>query len=160
MYDRVLAWAEPGEQDVAVDLYCGVGAISFYLATHAARVYGIEESPIAVLDAKTNTRLNGFHNVRFLAGDAGSTLRELANRIDRIDLLTLNPTRKGADSAAREAIVAAAPSRIVYVSCNPESLARDLDWFAQQGYSTNALQPFDLLPQTDHVECVGCLNKR
>jgi 23S rRNA (uracil1939-C5)-methyltransferase len=160
IYDRVLEWAEPGAQDVAVDLYSGVGAISFHLATRAALVYGIEESPIAVLDAKANTRLNGFHNVRFLAGDAGATLRELAGGVDRIDLLTLNPTRKGADAASREAIVAAAPSRIVYVSCNPESLARDLDWFARHGYVVSALQPFDLLPQTDHVECVARLEKR
>lgn len=160
MYDRVLAWSDPSEQDVAVDLYCGVGAISFYLASHAACVYGIEESPIAVLDAKTNTRLNGFHNVRFLAGDAAATLCELAERIEAIDLLTLNPTRKGADLATREAIAAVAPSRIVYVSCNPESLARDLDWFAQRGYVANALQAFDLLPQTDHVECVARLEKR
>lgn len=157
MYDRVLDWAQPSEEDVAVDLYCGVGAISFYLASQAARVYGIEESPIAVLDAKTNTRLNGFHNVRFLAGDAGATLRQLTERIGGISLLTLNPTRKGADAPAREAIVAVAPSRMVYVSCNPDSLARDLDWFARSGYATDALQPFDLLPQTDHVECVARL---
>lgn len=159
MYDRVLAWAGPKEGEVAVDLYCGVGAISFCLASRAARVYGIEESPIAVLDAKTNTRLNGFHNVRFLAGDAGPTLRALADEIGRIDVLTLNPTRKGADSTTREAILAAAPARIVYVSCSPESLGRDLDWFANHGYAIKALQPFDLLPQTDHVECVAGLER-
>jgi 23S rRNA (uracil1939-C5)-methyltransferase len=159
IYDRVLEWADPGEHDVAVDLYGGVGAISFYLATRSACVYGIEESPVAVLDAKANTRLNGFHNVRFLAGDAGPTLRELAERVGQIDVLTLNPPRKGADSATREAIVAVAPSRIVYVSCNPESLARDLDWLAKYGYATNAMQPFDMLPQTDHVECVARLEK-
>lgn len=159
IYERVLAWADPREQDVAVDLYCGVGAISFYVAGRASRVFGIEDSPVAALDAKANTRLNGFDNVRFLAGDAGPTLRRLAGQIGSIDVLTLNPTRKGADAIAREAILAAAPSRIVYVSCDPESLARDLDWLVQRGYRVRALQPFDLLPQTDHVECVASLDR-
>ena len=159
VYDCVLAWAEPRPDDVAVDLYAGVGAISFYLAGHARLVYGIEESPRAVLDAKENIRLNGFHNVRFLAGAAGPALRDLAPRLQRVDLLTLNPPRKGADEQAREAIVACRPRRVVYVSCDPDTLARDLAWFAERGYRPLRLQPFDLLPQTEHVECVALMER-
>lgn len=157
VYERVVEWADPQPDEVAVDLYCGVGAISFYLAGRARLVLGAEESPLAVLSAKENIRLNGFHNVRFFAGSAAEVLGQQRERVERIDLITLNPPRKGADLPTREAIVASSPSRIVYVSCCPETLARDLDWFAGHGYAVAKLQPFDLLPQTEHVECVALL---
>jgi len=157
VYERVLDWAAPTAEDTAVDLYCGVGAISFFLATTAHHVVGIEESPLAVLDAKANVRLNGFHNVRFHAGETGALLPEMAERLGRIDLITLNPPRKGADESTRSAIVRCAPRRVVYVSCDPMTLARDLDWFAARGYRPTRLQPFDMLPQTEHVECVALL---
>jgi 23S rRNA (uracil1939-C5)-methyltransferase len=157
LYDQVLAWAEPSDTDTAVDLYAGVGAISFYLGSRARRVYGIEESEIAVRDAKENIRLNGFHNVRFFAGRTADVLPGLANEIGAIDLVTLNPPRKGADAQTRETIVGCAPRRIVYVSCDAGTLARDLAWFAANGYATERVQPFDLLPQTEHVECVALL---
>jgi 23S rRNA (uracil1939-C5)-methyltransferase len=157
VYERVLAWAAPEAGETAVDLYTGVGAISFWLATRPASVWGVEESPLAVLDAKQNIRLNGFHNVRFLEGEAGTGMCEMTERLGKIDLVTLNPPRKGADDAVREAIVHAAPSRIVYVSCEPVSLARDLEWLAARDYVPVALQPFDMLPQTEHVETVVLL---
>ena len=159
IYERVLEWAAPTASDTAVDLYCGVGAISFHLATRAGHVVGIEASKPAVLDAKTNTRINGFHNVRFHAGEAAEVLPSVAAQLDRIDLITLNPPRKGADEATRRAIVACAPRRIVYVSCDPATLARDLDWFAAHDYATTAVQPYDMLPQTEHVECVARLER-
>lgn len=157
LYERTLQWAAPVADDIIVDLYCGVGALTFYLATAARQVSGIEESPLAVIDAKANTRLNGFHNVRFYAGGVATLLPELARRLPHIDVVTLNPPRKGAEVAAREGIVACAPRRIVYISCDPDTLARDLDWFAAHGYRTTDVQPFDLLPQTEHVECVAAL---
>ena len=157
LYERALEWAAPAADDVAVDLYCGAGALSFYLATAAKQVSGIEESPLAIIDAKANTRLNGFHNVRFYTGGVATLLPELAQHVRRIDVVTLNPPRKGAEIAAREAIIASAPRRIVYISCDPDTLARDLDWFAAHAYRTTAVQPFDLLPQTEHVECVAAL---
>jgi 23S rRNA (uracil1939-C5)-methyltransferase len=160
VYEHVLKWAAPQAAEVAVDLYCGVGAISFCLATGAGSVWGVEESPIAVVDAKRNVRLNGFHNVRFEAGEASAGMRDLSRRLEKIDLVTLNPPRKGADEGTRDAIVQAAPSRIVYVSCDPASLARDLDWFAARNYAPVAIQPFDMLPQTEHVETVALLASR
>jgi 23S rRNA (uracil1939-C5)-methyltransferase len=160
IYEHVLDRADPAPDDVAVDLYAGVGAISFCLATRARIVYGVEESALAVLDAKENIRLNGFHNVRFTSEPAGQGLARLVATVGQVDLVTLNPPRKGADEPTRAAIVSAAPRRIVYVSCNPTTLARDLDWFAAHAYRTTALQPFDLLPQTDHVECVAVLERQ
>lgn len=160
IYERVVRWADPQVGETCIDLYCGVGALTFHLAARAGRVFGIEESPLAVLDAKENIRLNGFHNVRFLAGPTAAQLPDLAQRLERIDLVTLNPPRKGADEATRLAIVACRSPRIVYVSCDPSTLARDLAWFAANGYGTEAVQPFDLLPQTEHIECVALLRAR
>ncbi|HUI25913.1 MAG TPA: 23S rRNA (uracil(1939)-C(5))-methyltransferase RlmD [Candidatus Kryptonia bacterium] len=159
IYERVLEWAAPTANDTVVDLYCGVGALSFYLATVARHVVGIEASPLAVLDAKANIRMNGFHNVRFHAGETSELLPSVAEQLDRVELITLNPPRKGADEATRRAIVTCAPRRIVYVSCDAATLARDLDWFAAHGYATRALQPYDMLPQTEHVECVVRLER-
>jgi 23S rRNA (uracil1939-C5)-methyltransferase len=157
LYVQALQWATPQADATCVDLYCGIGALTFYLATAAKHVVGIEESLIAVADAKENVRLNGFHNVRFHCGRVAETLPALAQGLPRLDVLTLNPPRKGADAPTRAAIVAATPARIVYISCEPTTLARDLDWFAAHGYRTIHLQPFDLLPQTEHVECVAGL---
>jgi len=154
VYAQVVGWAAPQADEVAVDLYSGVGAISFSLASRAGRVWGIEDSSTAVLDAKRNIRLNGFHNVRFTAGETATCLPEITNLVGNVDLITLNPPRKGVDPTTREAIMQAAPSRMVYMSCDPESLARDLEWFAGRKYVPVAIQPFDMLPQTEHVETV------
>jgi 23S rRNA (uracil1939-C5)-methyltransferase len=159
LYQRALEWAAPGAADTAVDLYCGAGAMTFCLATAARHVIGVEESAIAVADAKANVRLNGFANTRFECGAAAEVLPELAQRLGRIDVLTLNPPRKGADEATRRAIVACAPRRAVYISCAPDTLARDLDWLAHHGYRTTRVQAFDMLPQTEHVECVAELER-
>ncbi len=157
LYEHALQWAAPAADETAVDLYCGVGAMAFCLATAAKLVVGIEASPIAVTDAKANVRLNGFHNVRFHCGEVGKLLPELSQRLPRLDVVTLNPPRKGVDTPTRAAIVACAPARLAYISCDPDSLGRDLDWFAAHGYRTTRVQPFDLLPQTDQVECVAWL---
>jgi 23S rRNA (uracil1939-C5)-methyltransferase len=159
VYENVLRWADPQAHELAVDLYAGVGAISFYLAGQARVVVGVETSQRAVLDAKRNIRLNGYHNVRFLAAPAAEGLAEAAQRFGDISLVTLNPPRQGADDATRAAIAASPARRAVYVSCEPTTLARDLAWFRAHGFSVTALQPYDLLPQTDHVETVALLNR-
>jgi len=159
LYDYATAQAELTATDRVVDLFCGVGALSFFLAARAAAVFGIEASPVAIVDAKANVRLNGFHNLRFECSPSSAGLIALTARLPRVDVVTLNPPRKGADPATRDAIVQAQPRRIVYVSCDPVTLARDLDWFAQNGYRSTAIQPFDMLPQTEHVESVATLDR-
>lgn len=157
LYETAAAWAAVGGEDIVADLYCGVGALTFHLAPGARRVFGIEEVPEAVLDAKSNTPLNGFHNVRFRCASAGEGLAELHGEVGRIDVLALNPPRKGADEATRAAIAAAAPRRIVYVSCEPTTLARDLAWLSRRGYRVARLRGFDMFPQTEHVETLALL---
>jgi 23S rRNA (uracil1939-C5)-methyltransferase len=160
LYRQVTEWISPGNDDVVVDLYCGAGALTFHLAATAKIVVGIEESPVAVIDAKANVRLNGISNARFHHGDVAEVLPRLFEEMGRIDVITLNPPRSGASEQTRAAIIAAAPDRIGYISCDPSTLARDLDWFSAHGYEVTHLRPFDLLPQTEHVECVATLRRR
>lgn len=159
IYRQAAEWAGLEADQVAVDLYCGAGALTFHLAGAGRLVVGVEQSPIAVTDAKANIRINGFHNVRFRAGDAGELLSQLLSELDRIDVISLNPPRKGADAAVRAAILAAAPQRILYVSCDPGTLARDLDELVTAGYRVTGFQPYDMLPQTEHVECLAALER-
>jgi len=157
LYDTAAAWAEIGPEEVVADLYCGVGALTFHLAAGARRVYGIEEVEPAVLDARENVRLNGFHNLRFRCGQAATELAALLEEVGRIDVVALNPPRKGADEETRRAIVACRPRAVVYVSCDPGTLARDLAWFAGHGYALRRVRGFDMFPQTEHVETLALL---
>jgi len=155
IYETVLDWAAPAEEARVLDLFCGVGPLSFYLATRARQVIGIEEAPSAVRDARANQRRNGFHNLRFEEGRVDALLPQLCERLRGVEIVTLNPPRKGASPRTLAMIAALAPRRVVYVSCNAETLARDLDRLAELGYPTTRLRPFDMLPQTEHVEVVA-----
>jgi 23S rRNA (uracil1939-C5)-methyltransferase len=157
VYDCAARFADPMPEETAVDLYAGVGAISFTLAARAQFVLGVEASARAVTDARLNTRLNGFHNVRFIAASAAEGLAQASDTLGPIDLISLNPPRQGLDAATRAAVAAVGPRRIVYVSCAPRTLARDLDWFVARRWRLSAVQPYDMLPQTEHVECVALL---
>ena len=151
-------WADPQPDETAVDLYAGVGAISFYLAGRARLVIGVEENPIAVLDAKQNIRLNGYHNVRFFDAPAAAGAWRTPRRCSAASTSSRSTRRARAPTTpTRARHRRRAPSRIVYVSCDPGTLARDLDWFAGARLASRALQPFDMLPQTEHVECVALL---
>lgn len=156
-YACVLRFAKPVENERALDLYCGVGALSLALAREGLRVLGVEESPAAVRDARANAEQGGLPAARFEAADAGEALRRLAREGTHVDLVALNPPRRGAAADVREGIAALSPSRIVYMSCDPDTLARDLDDFAARGYATRRVQPFDFLPHTEHVEAVALL---
>jgi 23S rRNA (uracil1939-C5)-methyltransferase len=159
IYEKALEWAAPGTADRAVDLFCGIGPLSLYLATRARQVVGIEESPAAIRDARSNARRNGFHNARFEEGRAEDALPRVREGLSRADVVTLNPTRRGASRGALEEIARMEPRRIVYVSCDAATLARDLDRFAGLGYRATRLQPFDMLPQTEHVEIVALVER-
>jgi 23S rRNA (uracil1939-C5)-methyltransferase len=140
-----------------VDLYCGIGGISLFLAREAGRVHGIEVIEAAVTDAEKNARLNGIENCSFEAGDAAELLEELREEGDRIDQIVLNPPRRGCDRRVLESAAAAGPGKIIYVSCSPATLARDLDILAGLGYRAREIQPVDMFPQTPHVENVALL---
>jgi 23S rRNA (uracil1939-C5)-methyltransferase len=159
IYEKALEWAAPHAADRAVDLFCGIGPLSLYLATRAREVVGIEESQAAIDDARSNARRNGFHNARFEEGRAEDALPRVRERVGRAEVVTLNPTRKGASRSALEEIARMDPQRVVYVSCDAATLARDLDRLGGLGYRAVRLQPFDMLPQTEHVEVVALVEK-
>jgi 23S rRNA (uracil1939-C5)-methyltransferase len=159
LYQTVLEWAELSKEHIALDLYCGIGPIALYLATQAKLVIGIDDNTRAIRVAKENARRNGYHNTRFFAGDAVRKLRETASSLARIDCIVVNPPRTGLSPHAFSALGTVAAPRLAYVSCEPLSLARDLDGLCQAGYQVAKVQPFDMFPQTDKVETLVVLNR-
>lgn len=139
------------------DLYCGIGSISLFLAQKARRVIGVEIVPEAVEDAKENAKNNGITNASFYAGDAGAVVKELKGQGISADIAVVDPPRKGCDPKLLETLLSMQPEKILYVSCNPATLARDIKILADAGYSTDAAYPFDLFPHTCHVESVALL---
>ena len=136
-----------------VDAYCGVGGIALTLARNAAEVIGIESHAGAVAGATASAALNGVANARFVASDAAQAL----GQIDRADVVVLNPPRKGCAPELLAEIARLAPRAIAYLSCDPETLARDLALLATRGYRTRAVTPFDMLPHTPHIEALAVL---
>lgn len=161
LYGEVLKQAGLVGDEVVVDAYCGIGAISLLLAKNCRRVYGIEAVPAAVKDARGNAALNHLENCTFVAArveDALADRRKAASGLgmglSRVDLVVLDPPRAGCAKGVVQAVAALRPSRIVYVSCDPETLARDLALLDASGYTASSAQPVDMFPQTAHVECV------
>ena len=159
LYQTVVDWAELSKERIALDLYCGIGPIALYLAGQASLVVGIDDNTRAIRVAKENARRNGYHNTRFFAGDAARQLRQTASQLARIDCIVVNPPRAGLSSHAFAALEAVAAPRLVYVSCEPLSLARDLDHLGQAGYRVVKVQPFDMFPQTDKVETLVLIDR-
>ena len=159
IYETVQQWADFTGRERVVDLYCGVGGLALFLADKAREVIGIEAVAAATKDAEENARLNGRENCRFITGDASGHLDMMRRNLQQVDLITLNPPRKGCDEAVLRDAAGLAPARMIYVSCSPETLARDLEILSGQGYRTIRVQPVDMFPQTPHVENVALLER-
>lgn len=159
LYDKVREMAGLTGREKVLDLYCGVGPISLYLAGAARLVWGIDESSLSIDAAKHNASRNGVSNCRFFAGEIARRIREAKSELGSIPCIVVNPPRKGVQPAALETILGADAGRIVYVSCEPESLSRDLDRLVSHGYRLLRLQPLDMFPHTTQVETVVLLEK-
>ncbi len=159
LYGKALEYAGLTGVETVFDLYCGIGTISLFLARQARTVVGIEVVPDAVADARENAVRNRVANVRYVCGDATVELPRLAAEGTTADVIVLDPPRKGCDEPVLHAMAAMGPSRIVYVSCNPASLARDLGILGGLGYRTVEVQPVDMFPHTAHVESCSLLVK-
>ena len=142
------------------DLFCGIGTISLALAARAGEVWGVEIVEEAVADAIFNARRNGIDNARFFAGDVRLAMRELVERSGRPDVLVVDPPRAGLSQKVVRRIVEAAPRRIVYVSCNPTTLAPNAAQLTEAGWTLRSVRPVDMFPQTPHIECVALLERR
>jgi 23S rRNA (uracil1939-C5)-methyltransferase len=142
------------------DLYCGIGTIGLMMAPRAADVWGLEIIEDAVADAIAGARLNEIDNARFFAGDVRLAMRELLSTAGRPDVLVVDPPRAGLSQKVVRRIIEAAPRRIVYVSCNPTTLAPNAAQLVSAGYRLSRVRPVDMFPQTPHIECVALLERQ
>lgn len=157
LYDAAKEAAALTGNELVVDAYCGTGTIGLWLAPQAKEVRGIELIPEAVDDARRNTQLSGADNAKFFVGRAEALLPEWVKRGIRPDVVVVDPPRTGCERELLHAIAAAKPARLVYVSCNPSTLAKDCQVLLQSGYRLEWIQPVDMFPQTAHVECCSLL---
>ena len=162
LYGVAAEYAQLEPDDVLLDLYCGMGTIGLSMANHCRELIGVEIIPEAIDSAKANAARMGdavAAKSRFFCADAGEAAARLAAEGLRPDVIMLDPPRKGCDETTLSAVVQMSPRRVVYVSCNPSTAARDAAWLGQHGYRAEKVQPVDLFPRTKHVECVIALSK-
>lgn len=161
LYDLATKKADLSADDVVIDAYCGIGTISLSMARIAKQVYGVEIVPEAVEDAKKNAKLNDLTNVHFVAAKAEDQMAKWQEDGLKPDVISVDPPRKGLDASLIDSVVKMQPKRVVYVSCNPATLARDVKLFTDQGYEVNQpIQPVDQFPQTVHVESITVLERQ
>ena len=160
LYRKAVEYAELTGKETVIDAYCGIGTIGMIAAKHAGKVLGIELNGDAVRDARVNTRENQMRNIQFEQGDAGDYMQEMAMMGESADVVFMDPPRSGSTEIFMESVVKMGPKKVVYVSCNPETLAKDLAYFAKHGYAVKKMQPVDMFPATEHVETVCLLSNR
>lgn len=160
LYSKALEYANLNGGEVVLDAYCGTGTISLFLSKKAKKVYGIEIVPEAIENAKINAKENKVDNTEFIVGEAEIIIPKLIEDGVRADVVVVDPPRKGCDKTLLEAISKMGPKTIVYVSCDPGTLARDLGILDELGYKTLEIQPVDMFSQTAHVECVARIVKK
>lgn len=159
LYDKVVEYAGLTGDETVLDLYCGIGTISLYLAEKARRVIGVEAVEEAIEDAVRNAKRNGVENVEFVSGRVEQRMEQVSVQVGKVDVIVIDPPRKGCKVAVLNALSRLKPDRIVYVSCNPTTLARDVKLLMEKGFSLEAVQPIDMFPHTAHTE-VCCLMER
>lgn len=160
LYDKALEYADLQGTETVWDAYCGIGTISLFLAQKAKHVYGVEIIEEAIINARENATLNHMENTTFYAGKAEEVIPRLYKEEGiKADTIVVDPPRKGCDEALLTTLVEMAPNKIVYVSCDPATLARDLGYLTQNRYKVEAVQPVDMFPHTTHVETVVQLTR-
>ena len=157
LYNTALDFAELRGHETIIDAYCGTGTIGLFMARRARKVIGVEVVSSAIADAKKNARENNIRNVEFFIGDAVKVLPRLVDADVHADVVVVDPPRAGCDKKVLETFATMKPAKIIYISCNPATLARDLAILKSLGYVTTKIQPVDMFPFTSHVECVAQL---
>ncbi len=160
LYGKALEYANLTGNETVFDAYCGTGTISLFLSKKAKKVYGVEIIPQAIENAKENARVNGVTNAEFIVGKSEEEIPRLINNGVKADVVVVDPPRKGCEETLLKALAQINPKRIVYVSCDPATLARDLGILEKLGYKTVEIQPVDMFSQTAHVECVALIEEK
>ena len=159
LYNKAMEFAEIGKKDVVIDAYCGTGTIGIIASKYAGQVYGVELNRDAVRDAVRNAGLNNIKNISFVNADAGRYMVDLAEQELKADVVIMDPPRAGSDIKFLKSLVKLSPKKVVYISCNPETLARDLIFLSKNKYKIRKIQPVDMFPHTEHVETVVLLTR-
>lgn len=160
LYQTAMKFAGLSGEERVVDAYSGIGTIGIVAAEQAKEVICVELNPDAVRDARINAKRNAIKNVSFYQKDAGEFLVQMANQKEKADVVFMDPPRSGSDEAFLSSVVTMAPKRVVYISCNPQTQARDLKYLVKKGYEVKRIQPVDMFPWTEHVETVCLLGNR
>lgn len=160
LYNKAIEYLNINENDIIYDLYCGIGTISLFIAPYAKNVYGIEIVKEAIEDAKENAKFNNILNTEFIPGKAEEILPRLMKKGTLGNKVVLDPPRKGCEKEVLEAIITMSPERIVYVSCNSTTMARDVKYLVENGYKVVEVQPVDMFPHTAHVECIALIQRK
>ena len=160
LYKTAIEYAGLGRKETVIDAYCGIGTIGLVAAKRAKNVIGVELNPDAVRDARINAKENKITNARFYQGDAGEFMENMAENGEHADVVFMDPPRTGSDKKFMSSVIKLNPSRIVYISCGPETLARDLEYLTKHGYDVRKIQPVDTFSFTDHCENICLLTKK
>ena len=159
LYAKAMEYAHLTGKETVLDAYCGIGTIGMTAAAHAGSVISVELNPDAVRDAEKNARRNKTENIVFYENDAGVFMKQVADSGDHVDVVFMDPPRSGATEEFLDALVRLAPERVVYISCGPDTLARDLDYLTAHGYEMKEATPVDMFPFTVHVETVVLMSR-
>ena len=157
LYSKAIEYMGLTGNEMVIDTYCGTGTIGILASKNAKKVIGVELNADAVKDAKVNAKMNNIENIDFFTADASDFMVEMAEAGEKADVVIMDPPRAGSDTRFMKSVVALSSEKVVYVSCNPETLARDLNYFVHNGYRPRRIQPVDMFPHTDHVETVVLL---
>jgi len=157
LYTKAIELAKLSKNDTILDAYCGIGTIGMIASSKVKEVYGVEIVKEAIIDAKNNAKENNIENCKFYCADAKDFIRKLHSNLDAV---FVDPPRKGCDIPFLASLVKHKPKKIVYISCNPETQARDVQYLVENGYKFNEVYPFDMFPQSFHVESIVCLIKK
>lgn len=160
LYKTAIEYAGLGRKETVIDAYCGIGTIGLVAAKRVKNVIGVELNPDAVRDARINAKENKITNTRFYQGDAGEFMENMAENGEHADVVFMDPPRTGSDKKFMSSVIKLNPSRIVYISCGPETLARDLEYLTKHGYDVRKIQPVDMFSFTDHCENICLLTKK
>ena len=159
LYGKAIEFAGLSGNERVIDAYCGIGTIGLVALDKAKQVIGVELNPDAVKDAISNAKRNESKNAKFYCADAGDFMQELAENGERFDVVFMDPPRSGSSKKFIDSLAIASPRTVVYISCNPETLARDLQMMTKKGYKVRKICPVDMFPHTNHIECVVLLSK-
>ena len=159
LYSKAMEFADLSKEDRIIDAYSGVGTIGIIASQYVKEVISVELNRDAVRDAKINASINNIDNIRFFCADATEFLLAASEEREKIDAVLMDPPRAGSTVEFMKSVCKLAPEKVIYISCNPETLARDLTFFTKNGYKVKKIQPVDMFPHTNHVETVVCLER-